>query len=260
MDEEKGARVIAVINQKGGVGKTTTAGAVAAGINALGGKALAVDIDPQANLTSSYGASENGLTVSDLLTASEPVRLGDVVQATDQGDIIAGGEVLAEAAERVTGAGKEYRLRNALEPLRAAYSAIVIDTPPGLGILTINALTASTSVLIAAQADAYSMEGIGRLYRTIEAVRQFSNPSLDVAGILLTRYTPRVVLNRNVAEEMEKAAERVGTKVFRARIRECVAVREAQMMKRSIFDYAPRSNAALDYMALVGELMGRGGI
>jgi chromosome partitioning protein len=249
-------KTIAVVNQKGGVGKTTTALALGAGFALRGYRTLFVDLDAQGNLTSTLGADGSGLTGRnsfDVLTGAATAKTA--AQRTEQGDIIAGSPALAGADAAISGAGREHRLRKALEPLRGEYDCVVIDTPPALGVLAINALTACGGVLIPAHADIYSLQGISQLHGTIQAVRKHCNPSLRIAGIVLTRHNGRTVIGRDIAEAAALAAARMGTRLCEARIREATAVKEAQARRRSIFSYAPRSGVAADYEALVEEII-----
>ena len=131
---------------------------------------------------------------------------------------------------------------------------IILDTPPSLGILTINALTACTKVIIPANADFFSMYGISQLGETIESVKQYTNPSIKIEGILLTRYTSRTILSRDMTENIKGLAERLKTRVFRATIREAVNVREAQISQKSIFKFAPKANVTQDYLNFINEL------
>ena len=155
----------------------------------------------------------------------------------------------------ITATGKEYRLREALEPVYDLYDYIVIDTPPALGILTVNALTACTGAIIPAQADVYSLQGIALLSQTIETVRKYCNRALKIKGIVLTRYNSRAVLSRDMADLIAQTAQQLRTKLYTTRIRECTALKEAQAVQQDIFTYAPRSNAAADYKALVAEVL-----
>lgn len=180
------ARIISIINQKGGVGKSTTAEALLAGLTLKGYKTLAVDLDAQGNLTYATGANSQGATSLGVLTRE--VDAGDAIQHTPSGDIIPSNKALAGADAFITDTGKEYRLREALESVASEYDYIIIDTPPALSILTINALTASNSVIIPAQADIYSLQGIEQLAETIQPVKRYCNPTLSIEGILLTRY------------------------------------------------------------------------
>lgn len=251
---------IVVINQKGGVGKSTTAHAIGAGLRARKERVLYVDLDAQCNLSQTLGAVGEGATILDLIGERMPEEgRREIVQAAVQhlpvGDLLPATSTLAAADINITGVGKEHRLAEVLACFEEDYDYIVIDTPPALGILTVNALTAATGAVIPAQADTYSLQGIGQLYDTIEAVRAYTNPNLRVLGIVLTRYNNRAILNREVAESMDEAAQMMGTKLYKTSIRECIALREAQASQTDIFSYAPRSNASADYIALLREML-----
>lgn len=246
-------KTLAIINQKGGVAKTTTAGAIGAGLFLKGRRVLFVDLDAQGNLTASTGAQAGGAGAMELLTG-QPVK----PQHTAQGDIITSSPALAVADTTITQTGKEYRLREALEPFSPLYDFCIIDTAPALGVLTVNALTAATAAIVPAQADYFSLQGIGQLSNTVDAVRRYCNPALKVAGIVLTRYNRRAVLSREVAELIDKTAAQLHTRLYKTKIRECTALKEAQATRRSIYDYAPRSNAAADYSALLEEILKEG--
>lgn len=241
--------IVSIVNQKGGVGKTSTAHALGAGLSNRGHKVLFVDLDPQGNLSYILQAKV-GPSAYDLLT--KRANIDEVLQSGPQGDFIPSGPALAPADMDINTTGKEYRLKEVISGL--SYDFIVIDTPPALGILTVNALTASNSIVIPAQADIFSLQGIGQLYGTIQAVTQYCNPALTIRGILLTRHTCRTVLSREVADMIADTASKLGTKVFETPIRENVAVKEAQARKDNIFSYAPGSNAASDYSSLIKEM------
>lgn len=246
-------RVIAIVNRRGGVGKTATAHALGAGLYRRGYRVLFVDLDSQTNLTFDAGATAGGFTAFDLLTGR--VDLADTIQHTPGGDIVPGSPNLAGADLVITETGKEYRLKEALQEAAASYDFCVIDTPPALGILTTNALTAADGAIIPAQAEIHSLQGIGLLRETVTAVKKYCNPSLSVYGILLTRYNGRAVISRDMRENLEAAAAQLQTKVFKEPVRECVAIKEAQACRQDIFTYAPRSNAAKDYSAFIDELL-----
>jgi chromosome partitioning protein len=245
-------KTIAIINQKGGVGKSTTALAIGAGLILKGYSVLYTDLDAQGNLSYTLGANTQGYNALGVLQRPETAKAE--IQHTEQGDIIASSPSLAGADTVITETGKEYRLREAIQPILDKYDYIILDTPPALGILTVNALTACTWAIIPAQADTYSLQGIGQLYSTIEAVRRYCNPSLVIRGILLTRHSNRTILSRDIAELMEKAAKEIGTTLFTTTIRQNIAVKEAQSYRQDIFSYAPKSNAAIDYRDLIEEL------
>lgn len=246
-------RTIAVINQKGGVGKTSTALALGEGLSMRKRKVLLVDLDAQGNLTYTAGVGAAGYSAMDIL--QNPSLAGEAVQHAGRGDIIVSSPNLAGADTIIIQTGKEYRLREALETISGRYEYCVIDTPPALGILTINALTACDGAIIPAQADIYSVQGIAQLYNTIETVKRYCNPKLAIMGIVITRYNGRTIIRREVAEMLEETAENLHTKLYRSKIRECTALVEAQTMRESIYSYAPKSNAACDYTDLVNEIL-----
>jgi len=247
-------KTIAIINQKGGVGKSTTAAQLASGLSLKGYRTLSIDLDAQGNLTYSFGASTDGATALGVLTGE--VKTADAIQHTEQGDIIPANKALSGADAFISDTGKEYRLKEALELISGQYDYCIIDTPPALGILTVNALTACDSVVIPAQADIYSLQGIEQLAETIKPVKKYCNPALTIEGILLTRYSPRSVLSRDIADLAGQLAEKLGTKLFTATIREAVAVKEAQINQQSLYTYAPKAKVTEDYTAFVAEIIG----
>lgn len=248
-----GTKIIAIINQKGGVGKSTTAEALMAGLSLKGFSVLSIDLDAQGNMSYTVGAKTNEATVLGVLTGE--VKLESAIQKTTRGDIIASNKALAGADAFISDAGKEYRLKEALESIEGQYQYIIIDTPPALGILTVNALTCCNSVVIPAQSDIYSLQGIEQLADTINPVKKYCNPNLKVAGILLTRYNSRYILSKEVAELAEQLADRLGTKLFKPTIREAITIKEAQISQKSIFDYAPKAKVTEDYKAFIEEFL-----
>jgi len=248
------SKVYAIINQKGGVGKSTTVEALAAGLSLKGYKTLSIDLDAQANMSYTVGARTDGATVLGVLTGE--VDIAAAIQHTESGDIIAASKALAGADAFISDTGKEYRLKEALEVIRAAYDYIIVDTPPALGILTINALTACDSVIVPAQADIYSLQGIEQLANTMKPVKKYCNSALAIEGILLTRYSSRSVLSREVAELAEQLAAKLGTKLFKTTIREAIAVKEAQINQQSLYIYAPKAKVTEDYSHFIAELIG----
>lgn len=268
------SQIITIATQKGGTGKTTTVGAMGAALNLKGSRVLMVDMDPQANLTFAMRAENQADTTYELLVgkvgAAEAIRrlpkpgsnpaAKAAAKSKRHGDlaIIPASAALSGIDLEMTAIGKEYRLQEALQPLRQDYDYIIIDTPPSLGILTINALTVSDSVLITAQADVYSLQGIWQLFNTIQAVQRYTNPGLGLKGILLTRHNSRSILSRDLTEMIEDAAREMQTFVYKTAIREGVAVREAQASRQDLFSYAPKSKAAQDYVAFSDEFVERG--
>jgi len=246
-------KVYAVINQKGGVGKSTTALCLGAGLSLKGFKVLYIDLDAQGNLSYTLGADTQGYNAMGILQRPETVK--EEIQTAPGGEVIASSPALAGADTIITETGKEYRLKEALDKLGGTYDYCIIDTPPALGIVTINALTACQGAIIPAQADIYSLQGISQLNGTIQTVKKYCNPHLKVMGIVLTRYSARSIISREVAEMIDATAAQLNTKLYKAKIRECTAIKEAQATRQSIFKYAPRSNAAADYKALIEEIM-----
>lgn len=237
-------RVIAVANQKGGTGKTTTAWAIITGAAARGRRVLAVDADPQGSLTYIMGADANRPGVFDWMKGKPPA-----VQHTTQGDIIPGSLSLA-TIDRST---NSRQLQRAVAQLKN-YDLVVIDSSPGLGALMMNTLAAATDVLIPLQADILSLQGLYQLNQSIEQVRAALNPSLGVCGVVLTRFSSRSIVSRDMAEAIGKRCADLRLPYIDTPIREGVAVKEAQLLHQSIYEYSPRSNPVRDYTALLDAI------
>lgn len=248
-------KTISIINQKGGVGKTTTALCLGAGLTKKGYKTLLIDIDPQTNLSLTTGTSKAKKTTLGLITGEVEAEEA-IISGTPFGDVIPASKDLAGADSFITGTGKEYALKEAIEPILNSYHYIIIDTPPALGILTVSALTASDNVLIPAQADIYSIQGITQLLETIEPVKKYTNKDLSILGILLTRFNARTILSNELRDLLEAKARELETKVYKTTIREAIAIKESQLLGRSIFDYKPSANVTLDYESFIEEFIG----
>jgi len=248
------ATTIAFSNQKGGVAKTTSALALGQILVRAKMKVLFVDMDPQGNMSHTLRADPEKGTVFDVLSKCKTVF--ETIQTTYSGDCLCYSPSLAGTDKTLDGIGKEYLLKEALEKVADKYEYIIIDPPPALGLLTINTLVASRFLVIPAQADIYSLQGIGQIFLTIESVRKYCNPDLKVAGILITRFNSKTNISREVSKMMEKTAEQLQTRVFKTKIRECVAVKEAEAGRVDLFSHAPRSNASLDYCEFIREIMG----
>ena len=237
------------------MGKTTTAHALATGLIHKGYKALAIDTDPQGNLSYTMNADDKRPGVYELL--KNEVIAPRAVQNTGQGAVICSSMMLSGADLEFTGKGREYLLTEALEPFRAVYDFIVIDTPPTLGMLTINALAAADDVIVPMGADIYSLQGLSQLYGTIGQVKRRCNPGLDIAGILITRYNGRTILSNELKETIGDKARQIGTRLYKTVIREGISIREAQTQQSSIFKTKIffRSNAAIDYLSFIEEYL-----
>lgn len=244
------AKVITVINQKGGVGKTTTAHAIGAWLQRTKGKkVLFIDLDQQGNLTYATGASNSNYnSLKLLINGSLDAKK---IQHTSSGfSVIPSDPALANIDMILTETGKEYRLKEALKSLKD-YDYVVIDNPPSMNVIMINALTASDFAIIPAQADIFSLQGITQLGKSLDAVKSYTNKELNVLGIVLTRHNGRTILSRDILEVIEDTAKQLKTKVYSQTIREAVAVKEAQATRKDIFSYDAKSNASQDYDALM---------
>lgn len=236
-------KIITTAVIKGGTGKTTTAAALAQAAAADGKKVLAIDLDPQANLSAFIGADKAVGGSLLLLHGADPETL---IQGTAQGiDAIVASPDLA--TERTT-TGSAKRLQRALEPIRGRYDYIFIDTPPQIGELTYNALQASTGLIVPLETDGSSVQGLFQIADIARQMRR-SNPALSILGVVLTRYDGRANLNKYIRNLIEEKARDLDAP-FLIGIRPGIAIREAQAMQESLFEYAPRSNPAQDYKKL----------
>lgn len=246
--------ILAIASQKGGVGKTTTAQTLAAGLNSQGRHTLLVDLDPQANLTFSTGINPDAVKVSvaDLLEKKAPAQ--DAIMHGAEGDIIPGSYALTDADARFIATGREFLLSDALETVKAAYDYILIDCPPTIGILTVNALTVADSVLIPLTANIFSMQGLGQLVTAIQNVKRYCNHGLKVNGLLMTRYR-QANISEQTRSAIEQMAQQLETRLYNTVIREGIAVSESQAQRASLFSVAPRANVTADYKAFIDEFL-----
>lgn len=252
-------KTIAISNQKGGVGKTTTATNLAYGLISRGKNVLLVDCDPQGNSTDTWRAknTEGFPTLADLLfTNDNPV---DCIQHTEVGDILAGDPLLEDAEKHLTGFSGFFKLKRRLEPLLSLYDHIILDTPPNLGILLQNALIAADGVIVPVTCGRYALQGMSRFTDTVEDVRSQPNPNLKVLGLLLVRYDSRTLLAKEVASGLPELTAKLGTKVFETKIRRTEEVEKAQAARMPLQAFSPTATAAEDYLAFIQELT-RGGV
>ena len=242
--------VVAIVNRKGGVGKTATAQALGAGLLKKKKKVLYIDLDSQTNLSYGLGADPEGLNSMDVLTGEATAE--EAIQHTKQGDVIAGSEALAGADAAIDGTGKEYRLKEAIDSLQ--YDYIIIDTPAQLGTLTVNALTASDSVLIPIQCEFFPLEGLTQLMNTIRLIIHHLNPELKIEGVVLTMKDNRSNLVAQVSEEVKKF---FNTKVYDTYIPRNVRLAEAPSHGLPIVLYDTSSKGANAYLSLAEEILNR---
>ena len=243
--------IIAVANQKGGQGKTTTAQAIATGAAQMGRRSLAVDLDPQANLTFSMGGNAADVGVYELMTGKGTP--GQTIQRTAQGDLLAASLALAGADTTFTGETRVNALKNALRPLTTRYDVITIDCPPTLNTLLINALAAADRVIIPLTADMYSLQGLYLLAQTIHDAQRINN-GLQIGGVLFVKHSTRTILARDLTDVITDKCRELDIPVYKTTIREGVAVREAQTQRESLLTYAPTSKPAQDYRKFIAEL------
>lgn len=248
------AQTIVLTNQKGGVGKTTTSAALAAGLAKKEKRVLAIDLDPQGNLGFSFGLDiENGNTLFEALKGDVPIY--DAIQRKSGIDFIRSNILLSGVAEVVKSEKRELLLKNLLAPVERFYDYIIIDTPPAFNVLTLNGYSAADYLIIPMSAEILSLVGLTQLRETYETIRKTVNPDLKVMGILMTSFDGRRGLSWEVKEMADGVATQLGTKVFDTVIRSSVAVAEAPAHGENIIEYAPRSNAARDYKAFVEEVL-----
>ena len=242
--------VIAVANQKGGVGKTATVGALGAGFHRAGKRVLYIDCDSQCNITMQLGLSKHEpVTLYDVLEAHRSPL--DAIQSTEQGDIIPGSPQLAER-DILTRRGAENSLQEAIAPVKESYDYILLDCPPALGSVTIAALMAADGVVIPCKADRFSMDALAEITGTIATVQEHQRPDLQIYGIIITMFDKRTSAHRLLLEEIQELADSLQIPVLTPPIRKAIAVEEVQL-GGSIFD--SRSRAAEDYQRIIDQML-----
>jgi chromosome partitioning protein len=244
--------IVSLLNHKGGVGKTTSAINIGAGLVELGKKVLLIDLDPQANLTLSLGIPRQRVTIYEALRGEselEPFTVKENMDVITSSLDLSGAEM-----ELINEAGREYILRELFEPMTEIYDYVIIDCPPSLGLLTLNALTCSRYVIIPLQTEFLALQGLAKIKQVIDKVKFRLNKNLDIGGVVATMYDSRRILNRDVVETIHKY---FGEKVFKTYIRDNVALAEAPAQRKDIFEYQPKSVGAKDYLNLCHEILAR---
>lgn len=253
-------RITTVINGKGGVAKTTTAHALAAGLYKGGFRPLAIDYDRQGNLSLAFGAdNKNEPTMYHVISGE--ATLAEAIQETPQGFIIAGNSSLGKLDTLFAGAGflkGVKQLRQKLEGL-SGFSHVIIDNAPNIaGLQALQSLAAATDIVIPMTTEVFSAQGVTDFQEAYESVREDLNPGLAVAGVLLVRHNPRTQISGKIGGDLRVWAEQNGIHIYNTTIREGVSVKESQLLRQSLFDYAPTSNPALDYLSFLKEYVAQG--
>jgi chromosome partitioning protein len=243
---------IAILNHKGGTGKTTSSINIGAGLAKKGKRVLLVDIDPQANLTEGLGVRDPKISIYDSIRDSKKLPIINIRENLDL--VPSSMDLLGAELEIVSKIGREKIITKLLKPVKNQYDYIILDCPPALGLLTINAIVASDTILLPLEAEYFAYKGIDRLIGVIEQVQEHFNEDLTIGGVFVTKCNSQRTLTQTIINSI---TEHFGSKVFDARIRVNVSLSEAQLQGQSVFEYAPDSNGAKDYEKLVDEILAK---
>lgn len=248
--------IISIVDHKGGVGKTTTACAIAQGIDARKkkGKALLIDADAQGTATKTvYGIADDVPGLYEVITGE--IKPAEAIIHTEAGDVLPFSRALSLLdVEMLDDKKRDYHLRKVIDQLKGQYTHIIIDTAPGLGLGTVQALTASDGCIIPTGATPEAVESIKLTYKTVETVRKRNNKSLEILGALITQYDGRANLTKQYEALIQKLCDAYGMPLLKTRVRRCIAIQEAHALRANLFDYSPRSNAVKDYTELLKEI------
>ena len=251
-------KIISVSNVKGGVSKTSTAAILSAGLTQRGNNVLMIDSDPQTNLTMCFLPEPPDGTPSIYHVYADGKSLDEVRTSIKENlDLIIGDFELCNADMQFLKAGRLKMLRKAIKSIKSDYDFIVIDTPPNLGILSLNAFLVSDYIIVPMAADSFSLKGVRLLKQTLDEVTEETEKAVSVTGLLLTKYTNRTNVSKLLEKSINSAAELLGTKVFGSRIRQATILQESQVAKVDLLEYAPKAPVTLDYQAFIDEFLER---
>ena len=246
-------QIITVTNQKGGVGKTTTVSALVCGLHQRGARVLGIDLDPQGNLGFTLGLDiGDGYTIYDVLTGTHTIE--ESIVQTEYGDILPSDIMLSTAEVAFTSPRREFMLSQQLDLVKANYDFVIIDTPPALNILTINAYVASTGLIVPMEAEVLSLVGVSQIQDTIDTVRNSFNPNLKVLGVLLNKYNRQLTLSREIQDLAEEVARQLDSTVFT--VRRSVNVAMAPAHGQSVVSYRPDCTSAKDLRKVINAVAG----
>ncbi len=245
-------QTISIMNHKGGTGKTTSSINIGAGLARKGHKVLLLDIDSQANLTEGLGIADPELSVYDSIRENKNLPIINIGENLDL--VPSSIDLLGAEMEIVSKIGREQIINKLLNPIRPNYDYIIIDCPPSVGLLTVNAMVASDTILLPLQGEYFAYKGVDRLLGIVQEVKENLNEKLEIGGVFITQINPNRILTKTI---VEKLTEDLKEKVFETKIRINVALAEAQLQGQTIFDYAPESNGAKDYEMLVEEILSK---
>lgn len=247
-------RIIAIMNQKGGVGKTTTAISIATGLQSKGYRTLLIDTDKQCNASDTYNAIiKDTTTLYDLFFNSEDAF--NCIQSTNVGEIIPSDPLMQDAEQLFPNDNsRSFIMRESLNKIENTYDFIIVDTPPSMGVVLSNVLTYAHEIIIPVTCDRYGLVGITQLHKIITTAQKYTNTKLEILGLLLIKHNERLNICKEIMQSLPKIAEVLNTKVFNSKIRESVSCRESQSERMSIFEYEKTSTTAIDYMKLCDEI------